>query len=237
MKLVVPAVSIKELYLAAKFGPSRVGRKGRSALRFLEALGLASFEKSEGEFREALLSTLLEKLGFAKALELASSRTGCVTPAALAQAAKSVGVELSKTSARNLLRILRQLGVVTTLRAWTVYTSKLEDAVLAIVAARGEVKLRDVEKRIGWGTREAVLKLWAQGRVEVEGNPRGPLRGPLDLPRELVLEHGLEYPESLVKQMGLEGNPRMERFIERETGEVKYAIAVRGDDRVRIVVR
>ncbi len=237
MRLVVPAVSARELYLAARYGPDRVGERGKAAARFLESLGLANFEKSEGEFYEALLSTLLDKLGFSKALELVSSRAGCVSPAALAEAARKAGTDLSKTSARNLFRLFVQLGVVSKLGTWAAYTPKLEDAILAAVAAKGEIRIRDIERRFGSGVREAVLKLWARGLVEIEGNPRGPLRGPLSLPRELVLERGIEYPEDLVEQMGLEGDPRLERFVERETGRVKYSIAVRGDDRVRIVVR
>ena len=228
---------MRELYLVAKYGPERVERKGKAISKFLTTLGLASFEGSEGEFYSALSLALLEKLSLLKALEAVASSVACISPAAIAEAARKVDVELSRTSARNLFRLLAQLGFVTRHRAWATYTPGLEDAVLAVVAAKGETRVEEIEKRLGSGVRESLLKLWAKGLLEIEGDNRGPLRGPLKLPRELVLEHGLVYPESVVKAMSLESNPRLERFVERETGEVKYAVALRGDDRVRVVVR
>lgn len=183
------------------------------------------------------MSTLLDKLGFSKVLELASSKVGCVNPVAIAEAARKAGIDLSKTSAENLFKLLVQLGAISKFKTWAVYTPRLEDAILAAVAAKGEIEVKDLERKLGSGVRETVVKLWAQGLVNIEGNARGPLRGPLSLPKELVLEHGLVYPENVVKLKGLEGNPRLERFIERETGQVKYSIAVRGDDRVKVVVQ
>ncbi|MEM1509216.1 MAG: hypothetical protein QW291_00780 [Thermofilaceae archaeon] len=237
MRLVIPAVDAQGLYLAARYGPERIGKRGKAAVKFLSSLGLANFEKSKEEFYSALLSSLFDKLGFSKVLVLASSKMGCVNPVAIAEAAKKAGIDLSKTSAENLFRLLVQLGAISKFKTWAVYTPRLEDAILATVAAKGEVKVKELERKLGSGVREAAVKLWAQGLVNIEGNPRGPLRGPLSLPRELVLEYGLVYPESVAKLKGLEGNPRLEKFIERETGQVKYSVAVRGDDRVKIVVQ
>ena len=234
MKLVVPRAGLKELYLVSRYGQERVAGKGRRVASFLRALGLEKFEGFEGEFEQALSGVILDKLGFREVLEEAA-RHSCVNPVAVAALAGARGVEISKTSAKNLLKLLRELGCVVRLKSWLVFTPSLKGAVLAVLASKGEAKVGELEKFFGLHVREEILKLWAEGRVEVEGNPRSPLRGRLDLPRELVLKHSFEYSEDLIKAMKLEKHPRLEKDVDRSTGKVVYAIILREDDRVRLV--
>ncbi|MEM1632232.1 MAG: hypothetical protein QXW40_08575 [Thermofilum sp.] len=233
MRLAVPPASFRELYLVARYGPDRVGRKGKAIARFLSRLGLNGFSGGEEEFVESFLSSL-DKLRVTEILGEAS-KLGFLNHMVLAEVAGRYGLNLSASSARNLLKLLRELGLVTRLRSWLVYTPSLERAALAVLYSRGEAKVSELEKLLGGRVRESLLKLWAEGLVEIEGCPRSPLKGKLDLPRDLA-KHGLEYDEELIASMGLQGHPRLEKFVERETGRVKYAILLRGDDRVRIVV-
>ena len=235
-RLIVPRLSVRELYLAAKYGPGRLGRLGASAARFLSALGLDRFDGTEGEFREELARRLLEELKLGEALSLAS-KVGSVTPVLLSAAAGALGVMISKSSARNLLRILADLGLVTRLRTWALYTPSAEDRLLAIVASKGEVTVRELEEFVEGDVRDLLVKLWMAGRVEIEGNLKGPVPGPLNLPKELIAKWGMVIPEEVVVKEGLADSPRLERFVDRETGKVVYSVLVREDDRVRLVVR
>lgn len=226
---------MKELYLSARYGPSRIGEKGAVAVKFLKELGLERFEGDEWSFKEQLKVKLLKEVGLEQVLKEVAN-VGAVNPALLCAVAEFSGVKISKTSAHNLLRLLVELGLVTRLRTWAVYTPNTRDRIIAILASKGEVKVSDLERLVEGDVRRVLVEMWAEGSVEIEGSRKGPVPGPIGLPREFVRKWGAVIPVSVIEEAGLTENPRLERFIERRTGEVAYSVVVRGDDRVRLVV-
>jgi len=155
MRLAVPPASVRELYLVARYGPDRVGRKGKAIARFLSRLGLNGFSGGEGEFVESLLFSL-DKLRVTEILGEAS-KLGFLNHMVLAEVAGRYGLNLSASSARNLLKLLRELGLVTRLRSWLVYTPSLERAAPAVLYSRGEAKVSELEKLLGGRVRGSLL--------------------------------------------------------------------------------
>ncbi len=227
MRLVVPPGKIRELYGVAVEGP-RGTRRSRAQARFLEQLGLLDYRGGEAEFMIDLADRLLRDLGLA---EILGSMEAPLTHITLSRAAAERGINLSKTSAARLLLLLEELGVVTRLTSWRVYTPSTRDAVLAYLKARGEARLGELEDRFGGDTRGVVLSLYGEGFVDVYGSPRGPVPGPLGVPRELVARYGVEIPAEEVESRGLVG-ARLRRVVDRNTGRVRYAVILRRDDTV-----
>lgn len=227
MRLVVPPGKIRELYGIAVEGP-RDTRRSKAQARFLKELGLLDYQGGEAEFIVDLTDRLLRNLGLAKIL---GSIEAPLTPVALSRAAAERGINLSKTSAARLLLLLEELGVVTRLTSLRVYTPSTRDAVLAYLRARGEARLGELEDRFGGDTRDVVLNLYGEGLVDIYGSPRGPVSGPLGVPRELVARYGVEIPTEEVESRGLVG-ARLRRVVDRNTGCIRYAVILRRDDMV-----
>ncbi len=225
VRLTVPPGKIRDLYGVAVEGP-RDTRRSRAQARFLDALGLLGYRGSEVEFRMDLAERLLDGLGIAGILDSVEEP---LTHIALSRAAAERGMELSKTSASRLLLLLEELGVVTRVSPWRVYTPSTRDAVIAYLRARGEARLGELEDRFGDDTREAVLGLYGEGLVDIRGSPRGPAPGPLGVPRELVAGYGVEIPAEEVESRGLVG-ARLRRVVDRNTGRIRYAVILRRDD-------
>ena len=139
-------------------------------------------------------------------------------------------LDISKTSAKNLLRMMRELGILRRVRI-SVNTTSDEEALTMILLSKGEVTL-DYLERVIPNARQVVLDAWRKGKVDIVGNPRGLLPGRVDLPRDLEEK----IPEDVVKSKKLLEHPRLDKFVDRITGELYYYLVLRGDDRVRLVV-
>ncbi len=188
---------------------------------FLDFLGITSFKGNKEEFIEILRERFTEKFG-SVIDELSMKKS--INPISV-----SKRLDISKTSAKNLLRMMRELGLLRRVRI-AVDAIDDEDALMMILSSKGEVTIEYLEKVIP-EARRLVLKYWREGKVDIVGNPRGLLPGPINLPRDLPDK----IPEMIIKDKKLSSNPRLGKFIERETGELYYYIVLRGDDRVRLV--
>ena len=223
MRTAVPRLHVEDLYKIS-LNPNLIKQNKKykkSSLDFLNFLGITSFKGSKEEFMEVLREKFIEKFG--SVIEELSMKKS-INPISI-----SKKLDISKTSAKNLLRIMRELGLLRRVRI-AVDTIDDEDALMMILSSKGEATIEYLERVIP-EARRLVLKAWREGRVDIVGNPRGLLPGEINLPRDLPDK----IPERIIKDRKLINHPRLDKFIERETGELYYYIVLRGDDRVRFV--
>ena len=108
--------------------------------------------------------------------------------------------------------------------------------VYGYIRRRGEVRVAELEERFGPGMREVVARLWAEGRVRVVGDRRGPLPGVMRVSKQLVRKYGARRipAEAVEKRYGGRVPVRFVKWWDRSSGKPYYMLLIRGDDIVQV---
>ena len=94
----------------------------------------------------------------------------------------------------------------------------------------GLISVAELEERFG-PVRDMVARLWAEGRVEIMGDPAGPLPGYVRLNRRLVRKYGYyRIPAEEVEKRYKRIPPRLVKVYDRRDGKKYYMLLLRGDD-------
>jgi len=122
--------------------------------------------RSLDDFREALANVIMREFRLSEAVETLTRRSIPLTPDSLASALASLGIRVTTTEARALVKWLEELNLVRERRV-PVLTTSLEEAVLEDVRSRGTVTYGTLARAYGDGVRDVLVSLWRRGLLRI----------------------------------------------------------------------
>lgn len=200
----------------------------KSYLKFIDFLfnGEARAVMSFEEFKLLLRNKIMEKLDLVKILDIMSQRGLPLNSHTLFTLLRAHGYNVSKTSCKALLSLLRKLEIVSSYPK-TVLIKDKKSLVYYYIYTKGEVKFADIKKKFPLrDIQDIIIELYAEDKINIEG---------FDIPRNLVERYGRYLPVEVLKD-----SPRsryINRYIDRRTGKEFYEIVIAPDDKVSANVR
>ena len=224
----VPIYDIPAAIAAASARGERFpGHSG--VLRFLKRLGVRDPIRSPATASEVVYKALQRRYGIDKILAEIALSEGRVSAQALQAKLRERGVEITKTSARNLLRTLAAVNVVARTPKGYIFTDVPEIGVISVAKLYKKPRVEHVQKYIsasrGW---RAIARLASVGVIELRSGGR-----PVKLPKTLLRRY--EVPEASLSPRWRQ-NPRLERFVERTTGKIMLGFRPLPKDIVKLKV-